>query len=153
MIETRQMIPPITAHTAEGRTIRAWDFKQKKNLVIAFLDAGSPATEKFLRELAVQATRLVELETQVLAIFPELPPSALVAISPKEIILAADMSGRAARAYLGKDALAYGGLATWGIFVTDRYGELYAQWSGGEKSSLPAVGEILSWLLRIESEC
>jgi len=153
MIETRQMIPPITAHTAAGRTIRAWDFKQKKNLVIAFLDAGSPATEKFLRELAGQAVRLAELEALALVIFAELPPAALAEFSPREIILAADMSGRAARAYLGKDALRNGGPAAWGIFVTDRYGELYAHWSGGGNVSLPGVGEILGWLVRIESEC
>jgi hypothetical protein len=153
MLLTRQMIPPITAHTAAGRTIRAWDFKQKKNLIIAFLDAGCPATEIFLRHLAGQAARLTELEAQALVIFPELPRSALAEISPQEIILAADMSGRATRAYLGKDALSHGGPATWGIFVTDRYGELFAQWSGGGNASLPAVGEILSWLLRIEMEC
>jgi hypothetical protein len=153
MLATRQMIPPITAHTAAGRTIRAWDFKQKKNLIIAFLDAGCPATESFLRQLASQAARLIELEAQALVIFSELPPPVLVEISPKEIILAADMSGRAARAYLGKDAFSYGGPATWGIFVTDRYGELYAQWTGGASTSLPAVGEILGWLLRIEIEC
>ena len=153
MLATRQLIPPITAHTAAGRTVRAWDFKQKKNLIIAFLDAGCPATAKFLRELAGQAARMVELETQALIIFSELPPASLAEISPKEIILAADMSGRAARAFLGKDALAYGGPATWGIFVTDRYGELYAQWSGGASASLPAPGEVFSWLLRIEIAC
>jgi hypothetical protein len=153
MLLPRQMIPPITAHTAAGRTVRAWDFKQKKNLIIAFLDAGCPATETFLRQLAGQAARLAELESQALVIFSELPPAALAEISPPEIILAADMSGRAARAYLGNEAHSCGGAATWGIFVADRYGELYAQWAGGATVGLPAVEEILSWLLRIEIAC
>jgi len=30
------LIPPVTARTAEGRIVRAWDYKQKRNLVIAF---------------------------------------------------------------------------------------------------------------------
>ena len=32
----RRLIPPVTARTAEGRSVRAWDYKQKRNLVIAF---------------------------------------------------------------------------------------------------------------------
>ncbi len=36
---TRQLIPPVTARTAEGRIVRTWDYKQKRNLVIAFLRA------------------------------------------------------------------------------------------------------------------
>jgi hypothetical protein len=34
MLRTRQLIPPLTIQTPDGRTVRAWDFKQKRNLVL-----------------------------------------------------------------------------------------------------------------------
>ena len=36
MLTLRQLIPPLTARTAAGDTVRAWDYKQKRNLAIAF---------------------------------------------------------------------------------------------------------------------
>jgi hypothetical protein len=153
MLRTRQLIPPITAQTATGRTICAWDYKQKKNLVIAFLDASSPVCEGFLQQLAAEVTRLAELDAQALVIFSEPPPAALSGSMPKEILLVAEMSGRSARVYLGDESLAPAGQTRWGIFVSDRYGELHAQWLPGNNAAFPAVEEILDWLWRIEITC
>jgi len=88
MLRTRQLVPPLTLHTADGRNVHAWDFKQKKNLVVVFLDAGCALCEDFLRSLGAQAARLRASEAVVLAVFLEPPAPGLFDSHPGEIIAA-----------------------------------------------------------------
>jgi len=152
MLRTRQLIPPLSLHAPDGRTIRAWDFKQKQNLVIAFLDADCAMCADFLRQLAACADDLREKETLVLAVFLAPLPAALTDSLPKEIIAGCDMSGYGARAYLGDDAFSARGLVRRGAFVADRYGELFAQWPLAAHK-FPALEEIFSSLDQIEMAC
>src|SRR4029077_19460763 len=101
MPQTRQLIPPLSVHAPDRRTIRAWDFKQKKNLVIAFLDTDCELCADFLRKLAGRAADLREKKTVALAVFLTPPPAARTDSLPKEIVAGCDMSGYGARAYLG----------------------------------------------------
>jgi hypothetical protein len=152
MLRTRQLIPPLTFHSPDGRTIRAWDFKQKKNLVIAFLDTDCAMCADFLRALAARAADLRERETVALAVYLAAPPAALTDSLPKEIIAGCDMSGYSARAYLGDDVFSARGLVLRGAFVADRYGELFAQWPIAAHK-FPALEEIISSLNQIEMAC
>jgi hypothetical protein len=149
MLRTRQLIPPLNLHTPDGRTIRAWDFKQKKNLVIALLDADCTLCADFLRQLAARAADLHEKDTVALAVFLTPPPAALTDSLPKEIVAGCDMSGYGARAYLGDDAFSARGLVRHGVFVADQYGELFAQWALAAHN-FPTLGEIFSSLDQIE---
>jgi hypothetical protein len=152
MLRARQIIPPLSLHTPVGSTVRAWDFKQKKNLVIAFLDLDCAPCEEFFRALAARAAELRKKEAVALVAFLSPPPERLTHSLVEEIIAGADISGRGARAYLGEDAFASRGLARTGVFVADRYGELIAQWvSPGHK--FPQIEEILSWLDHIGIAC
>jgi hypothetical protein len=152
MLYTRQLIPPLTLHVPDGRTVRAWDFKQKKNLVIAFLDVGCAPCEDFVHKLAERGGDLRAKEAVALAVFIEVPPQGLTEALPPEIFAGSDVSGRAARAFLGEDALSPTGLGRRGIFVTDRYGELAGHWlaTGHE---FPPLGEILACLNQLEIAC
>lgn len=152
MLRTRQIIPPLNLHTTDGRTVRAWDFKQKKNLVVAFLDLECAPCEEFFRGLAARAADLREKEAVALAAFLSPPPERLVHALPQEIIAGADLSGRGVRAYLGEDAFASRGLARTGVFVADRYGELFAQWISASHKFRP-MDEIFSWLDHIGMAC
>ena len=145
MLRTRQLIPPLTLHTSDGRNVHAWDFKQKKNLVVVFLDAGCALCEEFLRGLAAQAGRLRASEAVVLTVFLEPPAPGFFDSHPAEIIVGADMSGRGVRAFLGDDALSSRGLGRRGVFVADRYGELFAQWVLRDHE-FPAIDEIFTWV-------
>src|SRR5712692_8848840 len=131
----RELIPPLTARTPAGKTLRAWDYKQKRSLVIAFLHAGCRCCEGFVEKLAARAA---ELRVENL---------------PAQVVVAADMSGRSQRAYLGDDAFGQAGQERLGVFVADRYGELYAQWVAREEGGLPGVGEVLEWLGQIQVAC
>ncbi len=148
----RQIIPPLTARTPTGQTMRAWDFKQKKNLVIAFLHAGCARCQDFFEKLAGHAAELAEREAVALVVFPE-PPALASASLPPQVIVAADMTGRSERAYLGEDALGPAGQERVGVFVADRYGELYAQWVAREEAGLPGVAEVLDWLGQVQVVC
>jgi AhpC/TSA family len=152
VLRERQVVPPLNLHTPDGRTVRSWDFKQKKNLVIAFLDLDCAPCEEFFRALAVRAADLRERQGVALIAFLSPPPERLVHALAAEMIAGDDVSGRGARAYLGGDAFASRGLARTGVFVTDRYGELFAQWvSPGDK--FPPLDEIFKVLDHIEMAC
>ncbi len=151
-ILTRQLIPPVTARTAEGKTVRAWDYKQKRNLVIAFLHADCARCEGWLAQLAERAADLSEREAVVLAVYAEAPPRTAETLSAP-LIAAADATGHSQRAFLGREAFGPAGLDRVGVFVADRYGELYAQWVTPDAAGLPAAAEILSTLWQIQVAC
>jgi len=155
MLKVRQMIPPVTARAADGRVVQAWDWKQKRSLLIAFLHAECRECEAFLARVVREAARLAELEATALVILPEPPAVRLSDGMPAHIVLAADVSGRSQRAYLGRDALEtsrHARAASIGVFVTDRYGELAAQWCGGHES-LPGMPDALGWLHQVQIAC
>jgi len=145
MLRTRQLLPPLTLHAPDGRNVRAWDFKQKRNLVVAFLDVDCALCADFLRDLSTQATRLRASEAVVLAVFLEPPAPGFSGLHPAEIIAGSDMSGRGVRAFLGDDALSSRGLERRAVFVADRYGELFAQWIL-RAHEFPTIDEIFAWL-------
>lgn len=148
MLKLGQLIPSLTARTAEGRVVQSWDFKQKKALVIVFLHAGCRRCVDFLGRLSDRAADLRERDAVALIVFSETPSAG--SNFPKEIIVAADVSGRSQRAFLGEEAMGPGGQERVGVFVTDRYGELRAQWSGPHEDVLPQVGVILDCLIQIQ---
>src|SRR3989454_10285410 len=117
VLKTRHQTPPLTARTPAGHTVRAWDYKQKKTLVVALLHAGCRRCEDFLNKLAARAAELAERETVALVVFAEAPRAMLSENLPAQILLAADMSGRSQRAYLGEDAFGSSGQQRVGVFV------------------------------------
>ena len=152
MLHRRQLIPPLTLTDAHGCTIRAWDFKQKKNLVIAFLDFDCVLCEEFTYALIECAAQIQEREAVVLLAFPRPPASSLTKSLPSEFIAGVDAARQGAQAFLGEDGLPTQEGRKRGVFVTDRYGEIAAQWifPGHE---FPAIGEALSALTAVEIAC
>lgn len=153
MLRVRQLIPPLTARTLAGGVVRAWDFKQKRALLIAFLHAGCARCEEFSQRVRESSAQLAEHEATTLLIFPEPPRGAWTENLPANVIVAADLSGRSQAAFLGADAYGNSGQRMLGAFVTDRYGELYAQWTGADESALPSVRDALGWLAQIQVAC
>ena len=152
MLRDRQLVPPLTIHTPDGRTVRAWDYKQKKNLVIAFLDTDCGPCEEFLHVLVTNAPELRDKAAVALIVFLEQPARRVTDSLPPGIIVGADMPGNSARAFLGEDTFASRGFVRGGVFVTDRYGELFAQWTT-ERHKFPSIAEILSALDHVEIAC
>ena len=151
MLTLRQLIPPLTARTAAGEIVRAWDYKQKKSLLIAFLHGDCSQCQSFATRLASRAADLLELDSVALVIFLQAPPGRIAAAPP--VILASETTGRAAQEYLGTDAFGPLGLARVGLFVADRYGELFAQWEARDADGLPALADALKWLAHTQMGC
>ena len=152
VLKLRQLIPPLAARAPGGQIVRAWDYKQKKALLIAFLHAECSRCARFIKQLRERAAELAEREAVALVVLSEVPPAALTDNLPANIILAADMSGQAQHAFLGEEVFGPAGQQRVGVFVADRYGELFAQWVGGD-GALPGVHETLSWLAQIQIAC
>jgi hypothetical protein len=151
MLTLRQLIPPLTARTPAGETVRAWDHKQKKNLLIAFLHAECPLCQAFAVRVASRAADLADREAVALLITLDFPRWGL-APSP-HVVPAADTNGRAAQEYLGQDVFSSMGLARVGLFIADRYGELFAQWQARDADALPPLAEALKTLAYIQIRC
>lgn len=152
MLRTRQLIPPLTLRDLQGHETRAWDFKQKKNLVIAFLHMDCAACERFLRILIEHARELQGQEAVVLLALPQQPSSPLVATLPPGIIAGVDAGSRGARAFLDGGAQSAGAGGGLGLFVTDRYGEVSARWPVTEHQ-FPGIDEVLSALNSVQIAC
>lgn len=153
MLRTRQLIPPLTMRTLAGRSVQAWDYKQKKNLVITFLHAGCASCADFLDRFISRAADLREAQAIALIVYRETPPRALEEPLPPEIVVGVDMSGRSLRAYIGEGTASSARLEPCGIFVADRYGELCTDWLVGPDHQMPGIAEILTCLGQIEMAC
>ncbi|MBZ5658854.1 MAG: peroxiredoxin family protein [Acidobacteriia bacterium] len=151
-LQLRQVIPPLTARAVEGKIVRAWDYKQKRPLVIAFLHSDCPHCTAWLEQLAASAGEIVEREAVALVIYAEASPRRAAELPPP-FIAASDATGHSHRAFLGREAFGPAGLDRVGVFVTDRYGELYGQWIGRDAVELPAKKEILDTLSVIQIIC
>jgi hypothetical protein len=152
-LQIRYQIPALTFRTLDGRDVSAWDFKQKRNRVIAFLCADSPQTWDFVKQVVAHAADWKEKEAVGLIVFEEAPRTGLPAAMPPEVIAGTDARGGSIARFLGPEALRQGGLERQGVFVADRYGELYAKWVIGKNGELPAISEILKALEQIEIAC
>lgn len=151
MLTLRQIIPPLTARTAAGETVRAWDYKQKKSLLIAFLHGDCAVCGAFATRLASRAAELLERDSVALLVSLE-PPRWEIVAQPG-IVLGSDTTGHAAQEYLGADSFGPLGLAHVGLFVADRYGELFAQWEARDADALPPVAEAFKWLTHTQLGC
>lgn len=158
-LRTRQLIPPLTMRTVAGCIVNAWDFKQKKNLVIAFLDAACAPCEEFLAEIVERAPDFAAHNAVALLEHPR--PNSAESLPPN-IIVGVDVSGHSARAFLGDDAPLSGASTSAprasqpsrAVFVTDRYGELAAQWLlARAQHNFPPLEAILTTLRGIEIAC
>jgi peroxiredoxin len=151
MLTLRQLIPPLTARTPAGDIVRAWDYKQKKSLLIAFLHGDCPLCQAFAVRLVSRNAEFVERDS--VALLVALDPPRWGVEPTSHVVFALDTTGRAAQEYLGPDAFGAMGLARLGAFVTDRYGELYAQWEARDADQLPPLTEALKWLTHTQMGC
>ena len=152
-LRLRYQIPALTMRTPDGRSVSAWDFKQKRNRVIALLRADSPKSWDFVQGLAAHAAQWKEKEAIGLVVFPKAPPECFAKTLPPEVIAGTDSAGKSIARFLGTEAIGPAGLERQGVFVADRYGELYAKWVVEEGGELPAISDILKALEQIEIAC
>lgn len=151
-LEMEKVIPDFVLPSLDGKQVSPRDFKQRANLVIAYLDLDNCGEcRHFLHGLADNYHLYRSDETEVLAVCPQ--PLANLAGQAGTMGLPfpvlSDDRGLVRKVYLGGEATQ----GTWGIFVTDRYGALRAKMTGTSADALPGQNAILGWLDLIEMEC
>jgi hypothetical protein len=145
VLRVGQLIPPLAARAPDGTRIAAWDYRQKRNLSIAFMHAECAACAGYIERLARRAADFAERDAVVLVVLPTLPlPGSVL---PAPLLLAADPTGNSQVLYFGRHAANTGVPGPVGVFLADRYGQLSRQWVGAEACQLPAPEEILTALL------
>ncbi|HKF53585.1 MAG TPA: hypothetical protein VKB26_14820, partial [Candidatus Acidoferrales bacterium] len=71
----------------------AWDFKQRRNRVIAMLRADSPKSWEFVKELIAHAADWKEKDAVGLVVFQKVPLTGLPTALPPEIVAGTDETG------------------------------------------------------------
>ncbi|HKF52283.1 MAG TPA: hypothetical protein VKB26_08215, partial [Candidatus Acidoferrales bacterium] len=105
------------------------------------------------KELIAHAADWKEKDAVGLVVFQKVPLTGLPTALPPEIVAGTDETGNSIARYLGEKAVGADGLERQGVFVADRYGELYAKWIVEKDGELPRVTEILKALEQIEIAC
>jgi peroxiredoxin len=144
-----RVVPTFTLPDTAGAPVRRTTYRDKKNLVLVFLpSAEDDGARAYLRALA-QGYEALRAETgEVLAILRG--DRAALAEARRELALPYpllhDADGAATARFLPPMARA-------GVFVTDRYGELYFAAPAADTTSLPPIAELQAWLEAIDRQC
>jgi peroxiredoxin len=133
--------------------VRPSDYRQRRNLVLAFL--GHPAELRalpLLHELQEHYPSFQAATAEVLAVLrgPAEEAEALREGLRLPFPVLADPEGRAHRAYGATDA---GGGPRPAVFVADRFGEVYFAQRTAERASHPTARDLLGWVDYIELQC
>ena len=152
VLRVRQLIPPLTLLTPEGETIRAWDFMQKNNLVIGFLDAQCSRCAAFVQAFSAHAGELREKEAKALFVVPDGFSRSRSSALSAEVIVGADIDNQSARRSFG-EVVPSAQRPCRGLFVTDRYGELSSQWIVVRGHEFPVIQDVLGALDLLDIAC
>jgi len=146
-LKLRSLIPVFQLMSADGRAVNIWDYKSRKNMVLAFLPASDcPECVEFLRSASNMYHRYEE-ENAVLLLIVRGGVESATALYDKlhpPFPILYDEIGEVTRRYT--DVVP-------AVFVADKFGELYAQWIVGPDGFLPTQKEILDVVELINLEC
>ena len=151
--EKGQLIRDFTLTSTQGHPISLSDYRGRSNLVLVFAGGGDSSPDlKILAEIAADYGRFIDEQTQVLAVM-QCTPAKAARIKEEANLpfpLLVDEDGRIHRHTGAADN--YGQPAT-AIYITDRFGEVFAVYRAAEGQTMPDVREIVTWLAFINSQC
>jgi peroxiredoxin len=129
-----------------SRPISLWDYKQKRNVVLAVLHAGCSKCSEYV-EMLQQSERLFGSSNAVtLVVFPgsltELPAAPA---TPQILFLADPEDTIRKKLTIQPNEVA--------IFIADQWGEVYAEHIAADAVELPGAQAIHEWLTLIEIQC
>lgn len=129
-----------------SKPVSLWDYKQKRNVVLAVLHAACTNCSEYVEMLQESGRLLASSNAVTLAVFPatleELPappaiPQILFLADPENTIRV-------------KLAIQPGEVA---VFIADQWGEVYAAYIAADAVKLPGAQAIHEWLTLIEIQC
>ena len=135
--------------SAEGRPVQISDFRGRANLVLLF----TPETHSpLLGELASAGEMIREQEAEVLTVLPCAREQAMQIKQRQKLpfFVLSDSELAVHRSMGATDAL---GRPRPALYITDRYGEIFASFRESEAGKLPCAADILDWLDFINRQC
>jgi peroxiredoxin len=142
-----RFLAPFHLPAADGRTVRLWDYRLRRNLVV-FLHhgAGCHRCRAELARFGRYYPQYRERDAEVLAIGPD-PPSEAAALAANlglAFPLLSDPGGALARRQ---------GVSLPALLVANRVEEIWAAWAPPDELDLPSHEEILDWLEFVVIQC
>lgn len=146
-----QLIRDFELSSTERRKVSISDYKGGFNLVLVFAD-GRPSSLEFLTGVAKAYTEIRDEEAEVLAVFECAIERAtrLKGETRAPFPVLADADGRIHHVMGAHDS---SGQPTMAVYITDRFGEVFAAFREAEQQSMPTAQEILGWLTFVNSQC
>jgi hypothetical protein len=137
-LQAGQLVPNFTLTSVDNQRISRSDYRGKAGLLILFVPPADGGAEQYLREL--DATVAGWSRGQRALVIADAAPAGLghsvVLRDPDQTVrpqFLADAAG--------------------GWFITDRYGELYAQGSAEHVGELPKPQELSEWMEFVSMRC
>jgi len=139
LIETGSIIPNFSLPDPHGNLVQRTDYRAKAGLLVLFMPTNDEQNAAYLAALN-NATAHWRREQKALVIV-----SQPLFVAPNVTILV-DADHKTAAQFLPAEAAG-------GWFITDRYGELYAQGVATTTSELPKPHEFTEWMDYVGMRC
>lgn len=140
-----------TLTSADGKQVHLSDYRGRSDLVMLLAGKAEPACV-LLAELGHHYSQLREAEAQVLAVFEGSRQEA-AGVAENLVLpfpLFVDEDGSVHRQLGATDSE---GRPAPALYITDRYGEVFAAYRSAAGQGLPRADEVLNWLAFINSQC
>ena len=148
-----QLIRDFTLTSTVGQSVSLSDYRGRSNLLLVFAEGEDCSPDlKILAGIAADYGRLLDEQTQVLAIM-QCPLELATRLKKQANLpfpLLVDEDGRIHRSVGAADNDGHPATA---IYITDRFGEVFAVYRAAEGQPMPDLQEIVSWLAFINSQC
>jgi peroxiredoxin len=148
-----QVLRDFALLSAAGKKVQLGDYRGRANLVLVLAGAQSSEPDlQLLEHLALRQADILEQEAQVIAVLYCAREQALLIKSRAQFpfLLLADPEG-VVHCSLG--ALNSSGGPCLAVYVTDRYGEVFAAWRTARGDAEPSPEDILEWLEFVNQQC
>ena len=145
ILQRGDIIPIFTLPDNTGHLVSRTSYRGRKHLVLLCL-ADPMAAEHYLGELARVADTISAASGALLVIAQGSDNAVHRDRPPFPFPLLSDGNGATVARFLSPEVCN-------GLFVTDRYGELYYQALADSVDDLPRVSEIVDWVEAIDNQC
>lgn len=138
-----EVVPLWTLPDTDGRPLNLAKQRGRAHMLLLVLESGADAAA-YLRGLAGAAREWAQLPARIIVVVPDKESAAALGALPFTRAIDANASVRPRFLPAG---------AAVGVFVLDRYGELYHQWLVADVAQLPLPDELDGWMQAISMQC
>lgn len=145
-----QLLPPLPLRAPGGEAFDLAAHRGRNNLVLV-LAADGERTALLLHQLALRHAEFKEEETRVLSVLHGSEKAAQAMAGQRGLTFPVLPDADAA-VHCALGAATCSAASQPAVFITDRYGEIYAAWTGLD-ARLPSAQELLEWAGFINIQC